>query len=71
MDTDYFKEKLIDLQKSNTNKFTNISEILVKCNEYENNIEQKILVTFKEIEAISNTQKEINTLFDTICINLF
>jgi hypothetical protein len=71
MDTDYFKEKLIDLQKSNTNKFTNISEILVKCNEYENNIEQKIIVTFKEIETISNTQKEINSLFDTICINLF
>jgi hypothetical protein len=71
MDTDYFKEKLIDLQKSNTNKFTNINEILVKCNEYENNIEQKIIVTFKEIETISNTQKEINTLFDTICINLF
>jgi len=71
MDTDYFKEKLIDLQKSNTNKFTNISEILVKCNEYENNIEQKIIVTFKEIETISHTQKEINSLFDTICINLF
>jgi hypothetical protein len=71
MDKDYFKDKLLDLQKSNVNKITNISGILVKCNEYENNIEQKILYTLKEIETITNTQKEINNLFDTICINLF
>ena len=71
MDKDYFKEKLLDLEKSNINKITNISEILVKCNDYENSIEQKILYTLKEIETITNTQKEINNLFDTICINLF
>jgi hypothetical protein len=71
MDKDYFKEKLMDLQQSNTNKITNISEILAKCNDYENNIEQNIIIALKEIETITNTQKEINNLFDTICINLF
>jgi len=38
MNSEYFKEKLIELKNTSENKYKNISEILTKCTEYEDNL---------------------------------
>lgn len=70
MNSDYFKEKLIELQKNSENKYNNINEILSKCTEYEDNLEIKIKASIQEIQNITKTQEQINLLFDTICSEL-
>ena len=70
MNSDYFKDKLIELQQSSENKYKNISEILTKCAEYEDNLEIKIKASIQEIQNITKTQEQINQLFDTICMEL-
>ena len=70
MNVDYFKEKLIELQNNSESKYTNISEILTKCTEYEDNLEIKIKASIQEIHNITKTQEQINSLFDSICLEL-
>jgi hypothetical protein len=70
MNSDYFKEKLIELQKNSETKHNNITEILTKCTEYEDNLEIKIKSSIQEIQNITKTQEQINLLFDTICLEL-
>ncbi len=70
MNADYFKDKLIELQQSSENKYKNISEILTKCTEYEDNLEIKIKASIQEIQNITKTQEQINQLFDSICLEL-
>jgi hypothetical protein len=70
MNADYFKDKLIELQQSSVNKYKNISEILAKCTEYEDNLEIKIKASIQEIQNITKTQEQINQLFDSICLEL-
>ena len=70
MNADYFKEKLIELQKNSESKYKNISEILTKCAEYEDNLEIQIKATIQEIQNIIKTQEQINVLFDSICIDI-
>ena len=70
MNADYFKEKLIELQNSSESKYKNISEILTKCTEYEDNLEIKIKASIQEIHNITKTQEQINQLFDSICLEL-
>jgi hypothetical protein len=70
MNVDYFKEKLIELQNNSESKYNNISEILTKCAEYEDNLEIKIKASIQEIHNITKTQEQINSLFDSICLEL-
>ncbi len=70
MNTDYFKEKLLELQNNSESKYKNISEILNKCTEYEDNLEIKIKSSIQEIDNIMKTQEQINQLFDSICLEL-
>jgi flagellar biosynthesis chaperone FliJ len=70
MNSEYFKEKLIELQNTSENKYKNISEILTKCTEYEDNLEIKLKESIQEINNIKKTQEQINQLFDSICLEL-
>ncbi len=42
MDKTYFVEKLTELQNNNESKIKNVIEILIKCEQHENIIEDKI-----------------------------
>ena len=70
MNTDYYKDKLIDLKKTSEEKLKYITEILKKTEDYENNLEKELKISLLELETIINTQKEINNLFDIICVEL-
>lgn len=70
MNAEYYKDKLGDLKKNSEEKIKYILDILKKTEEYENNIEKELKFSLLELETIINTQKEINNLFDTICVEL-
>ena len=70
MDKGYFIEKLDELNKNNKSKIQNIVEILIKCEQYEEIIENKIKFLIQEHYDIIQTQKQVNDLFDSICNDL-
>jgi hypothetical protein len=70
MNPEYYKDKLLDLKKTSEEKIKYIADILKKTEDYENNLEKELKISLLELETIINTQKEINNLFDIICVEL-
>ncbi len=70
MNKGYFIEKLDELNCNNKSKIQNIIEILIKCEQYEEIIENKIKFLIQEHYNIIQTQKQVNDLFDSICNDL-
>jgi hypothetical protein len=70
MNAEYYKDKLSDLKKNSEEKIKYITDILKKTEDYENNLEKELKISLLELETIINTQKEINNLFDIICVEL-
>ncbi len=66
MDKTYFVEKLKELQNNNESKIKNVIEILIKCEQYENIIEDKIKFLIEEHQHLLLPQRHINELFDSI-----
>ncbi len=70
MNAEYYKDKLSDLKKNSEEKIKYITDILKNTEDYENNLEKELKISLLELETIINTQKEINNLFDIICVEL-
>ena len=70
MNNNYFNEKLLELKSTSETKYKNISEIMIKCTEYENNLQNKINDLLSEINFLNKLELEINSLFDTICVEI-
>ena len=70
MDKPYFFEKLEELKNNNESKIKNIIQILIKCEQHENIIEDNISFLIEEHQQLLSLQKKINDLFDNICSEL-
>jgi hypothetical protein len=70
MDKTYFIEKLEELNNNNKSKIKTIIEILIKCEEHENIIEDKIKFLIEEHQQVLLLQKKMNDLFNNICDEL-
>jgi hypothetical protein len=70
MDKTYFVEKLEELNNNNKSKIKPIIEILIKCEEHENIIEDKIKFLIEEHQHLLLLEKKMNDLFNNICDEL-
>lgn len=70
MNKGYFIEKLDELNCNNKSKLQNIIEILIKCEQHEEIMENKINFLIQEQYNLLQTQKQVNALFDSICNDL-
>ncbi len=70
MNKGYFIEKLDELNSNNKSKIQNIIEILIKCEQHEEIIENKIKFLIQEQYNLLQIQKQVNDLFDSICSDL-
>jgi len=66
MDKTYFIDKLEELKYNNESKIKNIIEILIKCEQHENIIDDKIKFLIEEHKQLLLLQRHTNELFDSI-----
>ncbi len=71
MDKTYFIEKLEELKHNNESKIKNIIEILIKCEQHENIIDDKIKFLIEEHKQLLLLQRQTNELFDSITDELY
>jgi hypothetical protein len=71
METEYFITKLHELNSNNEKKNKNINEIILKCTQHEEIIENKIKHIIEENKLMLNNLKNFENLFDSIIQEIF